>query len=405
MIYAISGLDLFHLFLAWTRISNSRAYQVFLILATKSQTLRNLGQASTITKRVLKMYVLIRLIIESLILSMSLSEVFLGFNKSKSQSYPHKRLFIYPENDGWVLAGIAKDFVEHISNADAISFNRFAEIYDEYQGLSGCTFFYLHHDLYVKFSDKFPSSRSQSIVYVPHLRTVANQLIHKLILSKKVLCQSTNDQMRLIGLGLSFGHVESLPIGFDPKNFPYYSLDSGQKRPYDICISLPYRYMKRGSHYYKRKNTDFVQNLLRELSISHTILILGEGWDNSTFIYSDNVCIVNPSYADKHKWLLQARLFVSFSLLEGGPVTLLEAIGSGCYVLGYNTGLLDQLAHDFPERVFSIHISNKPDMAISSINSILALLPPAQPAYYKDYQKLNQDYSFNSLAQYLESVF
>jgi len=403
--YTVTVHDLFHLFLLWTRISNSLTYQIFIILATKSQTLRNLGPASTMTKKAMKGYVLIRLIIESFFLATSLPEFFLTFNKPRRHHYPYKRLFIYPDNDGWVLTGIAKDFVEHMPNAESLSFRHFVDIYHEYQGLSGCTFFYLHHDLYVRFSDRYPSSRPQSIVYVPHLRTVTNQLLHKLILSKRVYCQSTNDQIRLIGLGLSFGHADSLPVGFDPKNFPSSSLALGNKRPYDICFSLPYRYMKRGSHYYKRKNVDFLQNLILKLSVSHTILILGEEWDNSIFSCSDNVHIVNPSYADKHKWLLQSRLFASLSLIEGGPVSLLEAISSGCYVVGFNTGLLDQLVHDFPERVFSVPVSTKPDMVISSVISILALLPPTHLECSKDYQKLCRDYSFKSLAQGLERYF
>jgi len=401
----ISVVDLFDLFLAYTRISTSRFYQIFLILVTKSQSVRNLGPAPTRIRKALKAYVLLRLFAESVLLSTSIEEMILSLSRRHHQSYSIKSLFIYPDNDDWILSGIAKDFVEHISNAEAISFRRFKKLHKQFQGLIGCNFYFMHYDLYVRFSDKFPSSRSQSIVYVPHIRIVTNLLLHKLMLSKGVFCQSDNDQIRLIGLGLSFGHVLSLPVGFDPKNFPLLTPASSSNKAYDLCISMPFRFTKRGSHYWKRKNTDYVSNLVKELSFSYTVLIIGEGWEYSDLTSSGNICIVNPSYPNKFKWLTQAKLFISFSLIEGGPVSLLEAIASGCKVLGYNTGLMAQMAHDFPERVFSIPVSSDPAIAIAKVHWVLDQLPSPTRDVNRDYDKLLRKYSFKSLTRILESFF
>ena len=46
-----------------------------------------------------------------------------------------------------------------------------------------------------------------------------------------------------------------------------------------------------------------------------------------------NIEIENNDYFNKNKILNNAKIFLNLSLIEGGPVTIIEAIASGCKVI------------------------------------------------------------------------
>ena len=83
-------------------------------------------------------------------------------------------------------------------------------------------------------------------------------------------------------------------------------------------------------------------------------MIIGEGWDNSLLSKNKNIEIINCPYREKNKQLNQCKTFLNLSLIEGGPVTLLEAIASGCNSISKDNGFSCDIAIDFPNKCKTI---------------------------------------------------
>ena len=79
------------------------------------------------------------------------------------------------------------------------------------------------------------------------------------------------------------------------------------------------------------------------------VIIIGDNWDKSLLSNNINIEIENNDYFNKNKILNNAKIFLNLSLIEGGPVTIIEAIASGCKVItkdngnGYNLSLIFQV--------------------------------------------------------------
>ena len=80
------------------------------------------------------------------------------------------------------------------------------------------------------------------------------------------------------------------------------------------------------------------------------MLIIGEGWNNSLLSNNKNIDIVNCSYREKNNFLNECKTFLNLSLIEGGPVTLLEAIAAGCNCISKNNGFSCDIAIEFPQK-------------------------------------------------------
>ena len=57
---------------------------------------------------------------------------------------------------------------------------------------------------------------------------------------------------------------------------------------------------------------------------------------------------------EKNEALNDCKTFLNLSLIEGGPVTLLEAVASGCNTISKDNGIANDINLDFPERCFNI---------------------------------------------------
>ena len=84
------------------------------------------------------------------------------------------------------------------------------------------------------------------------------------------------------------------------------------------------------------------------------IMIIGHGWDNSLLKNHRNIFINNCSYKEKNEALNNCKIFLNLSLIEGGPVTLLEAIASGCNSISKDNGIAYDINLDFPKKCFNI---------------------------------------------------
>ena len=117
----------------------------------------------------------------------------------------------------------------------------------------------------------------------------------------------------------------------------------------NLKMVTPYKIDYLGSHYWLRKGTPLLVETIKELaSKGFKVMLLGDKWNSYNFT-SANIKIHSPIYEEKSFYINQCKCYLNISLLEGGPVTLLESLACGCFCITKNCGLAHQLSEDFKE--------------------------------------------------------
>jgi hypothetical protein len=131
-------------------------------------------------------------------------------------------------------------------------------------------------------------------------------------------------------------------ILFDfPNPLDSFTLSSEEwtNRDYDICFFLSMNSLDEKTYYNNRKNIDKTLHIASELSNKYSILILANEYsyiyskqflDKNLSSYSSLVVERRFSFPDNLSQLRMSRFFINSSLMEGGPIGILEAIYSGC---------------------------------------------------------------------------
>ena len=207
--------------------------------------------------------------------------------------------------------------------------------------------------------------------------------------------------MRLSSLGFLPGRVISFPVGVDDNIF--FKIQDFKQREYDFLFSIPYEIDNKGSHYWLRKSTPVLVEVIRNLaSKGYKIMLLGDNWEYSKFINIKNITINSPSYTKKNYFINQCKCFINLSILEGGPVTILEALASGCLCISKNCGIAHQLSNDFKESFFLIENYISPQKLTNVIEEYY-LEKIKDHSISKNIEKIKK-YSFNNLSLKLKKV-
>ncbi len=202
--------------------------------------------------------------------------------------------------------------------------------------------------------------------------------------------------MRLNSFGFLPGKVISFPLGYDDSLF--HSYKNFQERKYDFAISTPLKLQSLGSHYWLRKSSILLHDLIAKLSSdNYKILIMGENWDFSLLEANNKIHIVNPIYKEKPALLNDCKFFLNLSLIEGGPVTLLEALACGCMTISKDNGYANQISIDMPEKCFNIKNIISADELSSEIIKIFE--SKKEEFNHKLSPILEKNYSFKYLSK------
>lgn len=144
----------------------------------------------------------------------------------------------------------------------------------------------------------------------------------------KVICLNSEVKRELIDLGLKPEKLEIMHLASDPEFF-YAHKRTG--KGVGFC-----------SGYGKRKNAQLIYNLIKHMPEKH-FYIIGRHWEKyehyDEMINASNFTYFNDQdYNTFNKLYSQFDTFISPSLLEGGPVPLLEAMLSNCFPIATKTG-------------------------------------------------------------------
>lgn len=262
-----------------------------------------------------------------------------------------KIVLVIPEKArGWILEGICREIETWFSGEATYC-------YDLRKIPAGAdAYFYAHYAFYISAVIKKPSLLSENnLVWYTHPRELSITEVEMIELfnkSGKILITNSIFKEDLVSKGLDESKAKVVLGGADPHMFNPYKT----RVPFKFILSFKLNSLKKKmntigfcSAFYERKNPDLILKLINQFP-NYNYLIVGKDWEKSS-IFKDlkrkrNVSIVEARYKDYPYLYSLMDVFVSPSLLEGGPIPLVEAMMMGLPVVSSNTGFAKDIIEE-----------------------------------------------------------
>ena len=235
--------------------------------------------------------------------------------------------FVWVANEDhkdWILDGIARDVGRHM---------RLSQVLARYPAPlpPARTYFVLMHNYlpaYVRSNPWLLTRRT--IVYFTHREKAGvawRELVDLFNRIEYVVCMNSRDRDCLVAAGVKEQKVRTIIGGADPAVFKPHTRGGGAV---GFCSS-----------YYARKNPATVEAIVRAMPGTKFIL-LGRNWERygnwNRMKNLVNLEYVVVPYRQYPEWYEKMDVFVSPSLLEGGPIPLLEAMFCNAVPVASRTG-------------------------------------------------------------------
>ena len=152
-----------------------------------------------------------------------------------------------------------------------------------------------------------------------------------------------------------------------------------------------------------RKGSELLPGIIKKLP-NWNFVIMGRGWDHflkqEQLLKSRNLTYVKFNKKNRSKYFSMAKIFLSLSNLEGGPVPLIESMALGAIPICTNTGFAPEFIMDGVNG-YLLPINPSSDFVVSRITSIdkLNVLPNIAVSHltwdritkltYTDLQRIN----------------
>ena len=384
-------MDFIDILINSLKINKSEIYKDFVIQSATSQLIRGKFHS----KKNIKEYFKRTIKYFSLLLRILIFHFKFPFLKRnlKTQGQLYELLIVFPDNDEWILRGISKDFEKEIKknivNVKACAFSDSSKYRTKH-------ILFIHHELGIKAIRNNPLLGNYSSIYLSHLRTLTYREVEIINKFQYIFCQSSKDKMKLNSLGSLPGRVIHLPVGFNEKIF--FESKDFDERSFDFVVSTPLKTNSKGSHYWLRKSSVLLHETITILaSKNFKIMLLGKGWEESLLYRSPNIVIKDITYKEKQNLLNDCKTFLNLSLIEGGPVTILEALVCGCNIISKDNGNAFDISKDIPEKIFLLKNFVSPKKISKQI---IQYHKTFNNVPNKSYTKiLKENYSFSSLGK------
>jgi glycosyltransferase involved in cell wall biosynthesis len=121
-----------------------------------------------------------------------------------------------------------------------------------------------------------------------------------------------------------------------------------------------------------RKGAELLPDIVKKLP-DWNFIVMGRGWDN--FLKQENLLNVpNFTYVqfnkkNRSKYFSKAKIFLSLSNLEGGPVPLIESMALGVIPISTSTGFAPEFIKDGING-YLLPLKPDPDFVVSKIVSV-----------------------------------
>lgn len=275
-----------------------------------------------------------------------------------------------------------------------------------YSVLEATIFMFRHRDAYLLCMHQssfyrlalvgVPSDRL--FVFYTHTRLDARINITLLNKLKSILCMNSVEITNLKLAGVDSGKLKLFPLGISRKLFKPLTLSAEAFPLRDIDFLFCLKYSSDSSHYFDRKNYNLIISCANRLvDQGYRVAIMGSGWEKAgldkRIILFDLVHLQTPAI------YLRSRIYISLSLCEGGPLSMLEAFCSGCAIVSYHTGFFADIYSLCPQ-THLLPLSFCEEKIIDRLNAIHSLTPCSILPEIADRRDLYADsVSFNHLAK------
>ena len=135
--------------------------------------------------------------------------------------------------------------------------------------------------------------------------------------------------------------IHLFPAGYDHKLF--HCIEPELKRSIDVLFVGRYRQGKDG-YYHQRKRYNFQVELANKLcKYGLSVAFLGSDWSCCEYDFHSQIKIIQIPHGGYPEIYRQSRLVCSVAGQEGGPVSFLEGMASGCLMISAPTGFVTDL--------------------------------------------------------------
>lgn len=212
----------------------------------------------------------------------------------------------------------------------------------------------------------------------------------------KILTMSESDAPLLLSLGLHERQIEFFPFGACDTKFKIQDIE----KEYDFIFSLGFQ---ADVGYGGRKNYRRLTGVIDRLSqLGHVVALMGPKWDQVDEVKTiRNLTIVECNHSDYVDHYSKARILVSLSNYEGGPLSLLEGLLCGIPIIATSTGFAPQIVRESREK--SIKIGRLVSVNISESDAVISCIDALRENFSRpdEIRTIAQDYSFSRAADFL----
>ncbi|MFW6221420.1 MAG: glycosyltransferase family 4 protein [Fibrobacterota bacterium] len=204
-----------------------------------------------------------------------------------------------------------------------------------------------------------------------------------------VICLNSAVAADLEQAGVERTKIKIYHLASDPEMFTAH--ERRTKAPFTVGLSM---------RYYKRKNAELLLDIVKNMP-DVRFMMLGVRWEK--FSRFEELCRLNNfeyhediEYSKYPSMYHQMDVFLSTSLLEGGPVPLLEAMLSNVVPVVSNTGFAnDIIIHG--ENGYIFDVNEKVDVVCQLIRNAFKVR--------NDVRQYVVDYSWKAYASKIEALF
>jgi len=235
-------------------------------------------------------------------------------------------VFILPEKaKGWILDGICRDLAKQFHGRQIIHYG-FENV------PQARAYFIAHYTQILRLLTKSPYVlKGKIFVWFTHLRHDLEESmgLHARLLNIGHVIFAHNQAVKrdLVALGTTESRIQVVVGAADPEIFLPHSRGAGKV---GFCTA-----------YYERKRPELILELLKSMP-HRKFLMIGKGWEDwerfSELRALPNFEYVECPYTDYPKYYAQMDVFVSTSVLEGGPFPLLESMMCNIVPVSSRTG-------------------------------------------------------------------
>ena len=297
-------------------------------------------------------------------------------------------LIIVPiQNKGWILDGIAKEISLKFQQPSSIVYvsNESADL------PKAKNILFMHHSLLFTFLKSGSIDFADSYISCwfthasPSLSAFNSQYVSCFNRIHKVIFTCRDNYKYWTGLGLDEEKACVALGGFDTNLFRPHIRNPSQS--VGICSS-----------FYERKNPILLLEVLKLLLQYHFSFVRPQLEKLSLFEYMmqlGNLSYISIPYKDYPHYYSKMDVFFSPSTLEGGPIPVLEAMGSNCYPVTSKTGFCsDLITHSENGLLFD---------AEAEPNEVADLIITAKSLPHVNIAKTVQQFSWTTFVDFLEA--